>query len=82
MASNAETILRQIVADIEAAEKEKAELSDRITAYYHDLKVEGFVPKAVRKLIALRKMDPAARAELISLVSVYSKALGEADDLT
>lgn len=82
MPSNVDTVLRDIVAQIESAEAEKADLADRITAHYAELKAEGFNPKIVRKLVALRKMDPAIRREQVSMLALYSRALGETEDLT
>ena len=46
-----------------------------------EAKSAGLDPKILRKVIALRKLDPAVRAEQRDLVDVYMHALGDGEDL-
>jgi uncharacterized protein (UPF0335 family) len=43
---------------------------------YAEAKGNGYDPKVLRKVVALRKMDPDARAEQDSLLETYMQALG------
>lgn len=77
--SNAATVLKQFVHEIEELEEERDEVSSRVRLKYSDLKSAGFNPKIVRRLIAIRKMDPDKRAEEESLLETYMNAVGESD---
>lgn len=76
MTSNIEPVLRAFVERIERQEEEKAEIAEGIKQVYAEAKASGFDAKAMRRLIALRKMDPTKRRELSSLVALYGAALG------
>ena len=77
---NAAKFLRDIVERIERQEEEKKAIAEDIKVTYLEAKVAGFEPKVLRKIIALRKMDPADREELESLMDLYQHALGMASD--
>jgi len=77
---NAAKFLRDIVERIERQEEEKKAIAEDIKVTYLEAKVAGFEPKGRRKLIALRKMDPADREELDAHMSLYQRALGMAPD--
>ena len=79
--TNMETVLQDLVERIEKDAAERQDISERISGHYAELKAEGFDVKAVRRLVALRKLDRSARRDLVSMVALYSKALGEEDDL-
>ncbi len=82
--SNSHTVLRELVARIEDIEAQKAALNDDAKGVYAEVKVTGFNPKVVRKMIARRKMDPGARRESDNLLAEYEAAMGmsgEAEDL-
>ena len=63
--------LRQYVQRIERLESEKTELGADIREVYAELKSFGFDPKTMRKVIALRKLEAAERAEQEALVDMY-----------
>lgn len=77
---NAAKFLRDIVERIERQEDEKKAIAEDIKTTYLEAKVAGFEPKVIRKIIALRKMDPADREELDALMDLYQRALGMAPD--
>lgn len=77
---NAAKFLRDIVERIERQEEEKKTIAEDIKVTYLEAKVAGFDVKALRKIIALRKMDPADREELDALMGLYQRALGMAPD--
>lgn len=69
--------LRQMIARIERAEAEKAELTADITAIYAEVKAFGFDTKVLRKIISLRKQDVNERAEQEALLDLYMGALDD-----
>lgn len=77
---NAAKFLRDIVERIERQEEEKKAIAEDIKTTYLEAKVAGFDVKALRKIIALRKMDPADREELEAIIDLYQHALGMAPD--
>ncbi len=68
--------LRLLIERIERLEEEKKGISDDVRDVYAETKGTGYDPKIMRKVIALRKMDPEARREQETLVEVYLAALG------
>lgn len=77
---NAAAILRNIVERIEREEEEKKAIAEFIKTIYLEAKVAGFDVKALRKIIAIRKLDPADRQELEAIMDLYMHALGMAPD--
>ena len=77
--SNTAAELKAIVERIEGLEDEKRTISDDIKNVYSEAKATGFDAKILRKVIALRKVDPQARNEQRSLVDTYLHALGDLD---
>jgi uncharacterized protein (UPF0335 family) len=69
--------LRQIVARIEKLEEEKAGVSNDIKEAYGEAKGFGYETKALRKVIALRKMDAQKRIEQENWIDLYRQALGD-----
>lgn len=69
--------LRQMIAKIEKLEEEKKEVSTQIADTYQEAKSMGFDTKALRRVIALRKMDRQEREELDAILDTYLLALGE-----
>lgn len=69
--------LRQYIARIERLEAEKAELGADIREVYSELKSFGFDPKIMRKVVALRKLDAAERAEQEALTDLYLDVVAE-----
>ncbi len=69
--------LMLIIQRIERVEEEKAGLAADLKEIYADAKGTGFDTKAIRKVIALRKMDRSERAELEMVIDLYLHAIGE-----
>jgi uncharacterized protein (UPF0335 family) len=78
--SNTAAELKAIVERIERLEDEKATIAADIKEVFSEAKATGFDVKILRKVIALRKVDPAAREETRSLIDTYMHALGDAGD--
>lgn len=68
--------LKSIVERIEKLEEERAALGDDVKSVFSEAKSNGFDPKIIKKVLALRKKDAAKRAEEQALLSVYMDALG------
>ena len=78
--SNTAAELKAIVERIERLEDEKATIAADIKEVFSEAKATGFDVKILRKVIALRKVDPDQRQETRSLIDTYMHALGDADD--
>lgn len=68
--------LRSIVERIEAIEAEIKERRQDISDIYAESKGNGYCPKTIRKVIAIRRKDPDARIEEEALLETYMQALG------
>lgn len=68
--------LKSIVERIERLEEEKKAIGEDITDVYTEAKGNGYCPKTLRKIIAIRKKDPDARSEEEALLETYMHALG------
>lgn len=68
--------LRLLIERIERLEEEKAGIGDDIKDVYGEGKAVGYDTKMMRKIVALRKMDPAKRREEELLLETYKCALG------
>lgn len=68
--------LRSIIERIERLEEERKALSSDIKDIYAESKSAGFDPKVIRKLIGIRKQEPADVEEQETLLDVYRRALG------
>jgi uncharacterized protein (UPF0335 family) len=68
--------LKSFVGRIETLEEEKKGIADDIRDVYAEAKGNGWDTKTMRRLIALRKLDPDARAEQQALLETYAKAIG------
>ena len=68
--------LRQYVERIEKLEEEKRDISDNIKDAYAESKSNGYDPKIIRKLVALRKLEESERNEQEELMDMYLAALG------
>jgi uncharacterized protein (UPF0335 family) len=69
--------LRQMVARIEKLEEEKAGVANDIKEAFAEAKGFGYDTKALRKVIALRKMDAQERSDQEMMIDLYRHALGE-----
>lgn len=68
--------LRAIVERIERLEEERGTIGADIKSVYAEAKANGFDAKVLKKLIRLRKADPARRAEEEAVLDLYLSALG------
>ncbi|ESY05260.1 MULTISPECIES: DUF2312 domain-containing protein [unclassified Mesorhizobium] len=68
--------LRAIVERIERLNEEAKAIGDDKKEIFAEAKGTGFDTKAIKSLIRLRRMDPAARQEEESILELYKAALG------
>lgn len=68
--------LKSLIERIERLEEERAVLANDVKEVFSEAKSNGFDPKIIKKVLALRKTDAAKRAEEQALLSVYMDALG------
>lgn len=69
--------LRAYVKRVENLNEEKQEIVDQIKDVYADAKALGFDTKAIRRVIALRKIDQKKRQEDEMMLDLYLHALGD-----
>lgn len=69
--------LKSIVERIERLEEEKKTIADDIKEVYAEAKGNGFDPKILRKVIAIRKRDANERAEEEAILDLYLQAVGD-----
>lgn len=74
--SNTAAELKRLVERIEEIDRQKADLAADQKEIYAEARSTGFDTKVLRKVIALRKVDPAVREETRSLIDTYMHALG------
>lgn len=74
--NSGDTRLRLLVERIERLEEEKKGIADDIRDVYGEAKAVGYDGKIMRQVIRLRKMQPADRSEMETLLDVYKSALG------
>ena len=77
LGDNASRRLVGFVERIERLNEEKSELMEDIKEVFAEAKGEGFDVKTLRKVIALRKIDPAKRQEAEALLDLYFDAIGD-----
>jgi uncharacterized protein (UPF0335 family) len=73
--------LRAFIERVEKLEEEKRSIADDIKDVYTEAKSGGFDAKALRKIVALRRMDKDKRAEEEAILDTYKAALGMLSDL-
>lgn len=78
--NEASSHLRAFVERIERLEEEKKEVAGFIKDVFGEAKAMGFDTKALKKIIALRRMDPDERAEQDAILDTYLAALGMLPD--
>ena len=67
--------LRNGIERIERLETEKQGIADDIKDTYAEYKAKGFDPKAMRKIIAMRKRDTNDRQTEEAVLATYMAAL-------
>lgn len=84
LSGTAQRQLKSIIERIERQEAEKADIAEGIKETYAEAKGNGYDVKVLRKIVRLRKMDPAKRAEEEAVLDLYETALAgpssEADE--
>lgn len=70
--------LLSIVERVERLEAEKKDISDDIKEVYAEAKGNGFDTVALKKIVALRRMDAAEREEAEAILDTYLNAIGMA----
>lgn len=73
--------LRSFISRIERLEEEKKTIADDIKDVYAEANSVGFMPKIIRKVVAMRKKDAAERQEEEAILETYLIALGMQPDL-
>ena len=68
--------LQSFVARLEKLDEERRAIGGDIKNVYSEAKGVGYDVKTMRKIVQLRKMDAADRAEQETLLDVYKHALG------
>jgi uncharacterized protein (UPF0335 family) len=68
--------IRAFVERYERLEAEKKDITEAQAEVMSEAKGRGYEVKVLRKIIAIRKMDPDDRAELNALEEMYLAALG------
>ncbi|HRE21078.1 MAG TPA: DUF2312 domain-containing protein [Rhabdaerophilum sp.] len=68
--------LKAIIERIERLEEEKRNIAGDIKDVYAEAKGNGFDVKTLRKIVSLRRQEPAERHEQEELLDVYLRAIG------
>lgn len=68
--------LRQFIERIERLEAEKKDIADAQKEVMAEAKGRGYDTKVMRKLVALRRREPADLAEEEAVLELYKTALG------
>jgi uncharacterized protein (UPF0335 family) len=66
---------KSFIERIERLEAEKKNLADDIGEIYTEAKDEGYDTKAMRKVVSIRRMDPAEVEEQEAIIETYMSAL-------
>lgn len=78
--SNSERELEALIQRVERLEEEKAKIAEDIKNVYAEAKITGFDVKAMRKVIAERKLDLDERKERRAVFDTYANAVNLYDD--
>lgn len=68
--------LRLLIERAERLEEEKKGIADDIKDVMAEAKSRGYDPKAIRKILQIRKKKPDEHREEQSILEVYMQALG------
>jgi uncharacterized protein (UPF0335 family) len=72
--------LVSVIERVERLEQKKSSIVADIRDVFVEAKGAGFDVKAIREIIKIRKLDPHKREEQETMLDVYKRALGMADD--
>lgn len=67
--------LKAVIERLERLEEEKKAIQTDISEILKEAKGNGFEPKIIRKVLALRKMDPTEREHMELMIATYMAAL-------
>jgi uncharacterized protein (UPF0335 family) len=67
--------LKAFVERLENLENEKRQIQQDISEVLKEAKSDGFEPKILKKVIALRKMEPEERERIELMIATYMAAL-------
>lgn len=73
--------LRTVVERLERLEEDKQAVMSDMKEVFAEAKGEGYDVKTLRKVLRLRKMDKAKRAEEQAILDTYLIALGDMEGL-
>lgn len=82
--SNSEAELQRLIERVERLEEEKAKIAEDIKNVYAEARITGFDVKAMRKVIAERRLDLEDRKERRALFDLYADKVnlyGDAEGL-
>lgn len=68
--------LMSIIERVERLNEERKAIADDINEIFAEAKGNGFDVKAIKQVIAIRKMDNDERAEQEAILDTYLSALG------
>jgi uncharacterized protein (UPF0335 family) len=68
--------LRSYVERYERLNEDKADISEQQKDLMAEAKANGYDVKAIKKIIALRKLEPAEFAEQQNMIRLYAQTLG------
>lgn len=71
--------LRQFIQRFERLEAEKRDIADQQKEVIAEAKGRGYDTGVMRKIIAMRRRDPAELAEELAVLDLYAQALGMRD---
>jgi len=75
IASIASDQLKAVIERIERLEAEKGDIADHISEAFTEAKGNGYDPKILKKVIAMRRKTPSERQEEEAILDVYLNAL-------
>ena len=68
--------IKAFVERVEKLEEEKKAIAEDIKEVYLEAKGRGFDAPVLRRIVAIRKMDPDKRKEFEAILDLYKSALG------
>ena len=71
--NNAERELQSLIERVERLEEEKAKIAEDIKAVYAEAKITGFDTKAMKRVLAERKLDIDERRERRAVFDLYAE---------
>jgi uncharacterized protein (UPF0335 family) len=68
--------LRSFIERVERLDSEKAAIAEDIKEVFGEAKSDGFEVSIIRKILKIRKMNDADRAEQEAILETYMSAIG------